>query len=123
VYFALGLVGALLVFLASKNDYKKTYVASYQESEATRIHVAEHIRKLPMSFFNQKNLSELTTNIMGDCATSEHVLSHVIPQLIANGISVTIICFCFQSLTAACDFHLLHGARSVLLVLLSRKVK
>ncbi len=29
---------------------------------------------------------------MGDCATTEHVLSHVIPQLCANGISMAIIC-------------------------------
>jgi ATP-binding cassette subfamily B protein IrtB len=92
LYFGLGVVSAVLVFLASKYDYKKTYVASYKESEATRTRVAEHIRKLPMSFFNQKNLSELTTNIMGDCATSEHVLSHIIPQLIANGISISIVC-------------------------------
>lgn len=93
LYFGLGIVSALLVFLATKNDYKKTYVASYKESEATRIRVAEHIRKLPMSFFNSKDLSELTTNIMGDCATTEHVLSHVLPQLCANGISITLICF------------------------------
>lgn len=91
-FFGMGIIGALLVFLANKNDYKKTYVASYMESEATRIRVAEHIRKLPMSFFNTKDLSELTTNIMGDCATSEHVLSHIIPQLLANAISISLIC-------------------------------
>ncbi|MDF2533463.1 MAG: Xenobiotic-transporting ATPase [Clostridia bacterium] len=89
--FCVGIVAAVLVFLANKNDYKKTYITSYNESEATRIRIAEHIRKLPMSFFNSKDLSELTTNMMGDCATTEHVLSHVIPQLCANGISITII--------------------------------
>jgi ATP-binding cassette subfamily B protein len=89
--FCFGIVGAVLVFLANKNDYKKTYITSYNESEATRIRIAEHIRKLPMSFFNSKDLSELTTNMMGDCATTEHVLSHVIPQLCANGISIAII--------------------------------
>lgn len=92
LYFGFGIIAALLVFLAHKNDYKKTYVASYMECEATRIRVAEHIRKLPMSFFNTKDLSELTTNLMGDCATTEHVLSHVVPQLIVNAISITIIC-------------------------------
>lgn len=92
IFFGIGLIGFILVFLASKNDYKKTYIASYMESEATRTRVAEHIRKLPMNFFNNKNLSELTTNIMGDCATTEHVLSHIIPQLLANGISITVIC-------------------------------
>ncbi len=92
MYLVFGIISALLVFLAARNDYDKTYVASYMESEATRIRVAEHIRKLPMSFFNNRNLSELTTNIMGDCATSEHVLSHIIPQVLANAISIFVIC-------------------------------
>ncbi len=90
--FALGVVGAGLIFVASKNDYRKTYIASYMESENTRVAVAEHIRKLPMSVFNSKNLSELTGNIMGDCATAEHVLSHILPQLLANAVSTTVIC-------------------------------
>lgn len=90
--FGCGVVAAVLVFLASKNDYKKTYVTSYLESENSRISVAERIRKLPMSFFNSKDLSELTTNIMADCSTTEHVLSHLIPQLSANAISISIIC-------------------------------
>lgn len=87
-----GIAAALIVFIASKNDYKKTYVTSYLEAESTRISVIEKIRKLPMSFFNTKNLSELTTNIMGECATTEHVLSHIMPQLLANGISITLVC-------------------------------
>jgi len=87
-----GVIGAVLVFLASKYDYKKTYVTSYLEAETTRISVAERIRKLPMSFFNTKGLSELTTNIMADVSTTEHVLSHIIPQLCANAISITVIC-------------------------------
>ncbi|RCX16384.1 ATP-binding cassette subfamily B protein [Anaerobacterium chartisolvens] len=87
-----GIIAAAVVFAASKNDYKKTYVTSYMEAESTRISVAERIRKLPMSFFNSKDLSELTTNIMADCSTTEHVLSHIVPQMFANGISVTVIC-------------------------------
>lgn len=89
--FAAGIVGMIIVFLCNKNDYKKTYVASYLESKNTRISLAEHIRKLPMSLFNSKDLTELTTNMMGDVETSEHVLSHVYPQLLANGISVSIV--------------------------------
>ena len=95
IYFGLGIIGAVIVFLCNKNDYKKTYVASYMESENTRIALAEHIRKLPMSVFNSKNLSELTTNLMGDVATSEHVLSHVYPQIISNVITITVVCSMF----------------------------
>lgn len=92
VLFIVGIIGTIVIFVCNKNDYKKTYVASYLESKNTRIALAEHIRKLPMSLFNSKDLTELTTNMMGDVETSEHVLSHVYPQLLANGISVTIVC-------------------------------
>lgn len=92
ILFGVGIIGVVIIFICNKNDYKKTYVASYLESKNTRTSLAEHIRKLPMSLFNSKDLTELTTNMMGDVETSEHVLSHVYPQLLANGISVTIIC-------------------------------
>lgn len=100
--FGFGIVAAILVFLASKKDYKKTYVTSYMEAEHTRVSVAERIRKLPMSFFNSKDLTELTTNIMADCSTTEHVLSHVIPQLISNAISITLVC----AMMAAFDWRM-----------------
>ena len=37
-----GIVSAILVFLAAKNDYRKTYIASYKESNTTRLRIAEH---------------------------------------------------------------------------------
>ncbi len=92
LFLGCGVAAAILVFFFSKNDYKKTYVTSYLEAETTRIRVAEHIRKLPMSFFNSRDLTELTTNIMADCSTTELVLSHVVPQLGANAISIPVIC-------------------------------
>lgn len=90
--FGFGIVAAVIMFLCNKNDYIKTYTNSYMESENARTSLAEHIRRLPMSVFNSKDLSELTTNLMGDVAITEHVLSHVVPQLTANAISITVIC-------------------------------
>lgn len=87
-----GIVSAILVFLAAKNDYRKTYIASYKESNTTRVRIAEHLRKLPMSFFNTKDLSELTTNMMADCSSMESMLSSTIPPLIANIITATLTC-------------------------------
>ena len=80
----LGVVAAILVFLAAKNDYRKTYIASYKEASTTRLRIAEHLRKLPMSFFNTKDLSDITTNMMADCSSMESMLSSTIPPLIAN---------------------------------------
>lgn len=97
-----GVISAILVFFAAKNDYRKTYIASYKESNVTRLRIAEHLRKLPMSFFNTKDLSELTTNMMSDCSSMESMLSSTIPPLIANIISVTITCI----LLAFFDWHL-----------------
>lgn len=91
---ALGTMMAFLVFIAAKNDYRKTYLASYKEAGNTRIRIAEHLRRLPMSFFNTKDLSDITTNMMADCASMESMLSSTIPPLIANLISVTITCIC-----------------------------
>lgn len=45
-----------------------------------------------MNFFNTKDLSELTTNMMADCSSMESLLSSTIPPLIANGITVTLTC-------------------------------
>ena len=90
--FGAGIIAALVVFLCTKNDYKKTYVVSYMESESARTSMAEHIRKLPMSVFHSKDLSELSTNLMGDVATTETVLSHIYPQLFSNAITITVIC-------------------------------
>ena len=81
-----------LVYLASWNDYKQTYINSYLEVESTRVGLAEKIRQLPMSFFNSKDLTELTSNLIADCSTLEQVLSHVVPQITANAISITLIC-------------------------------
>ena len=99
IYFAFAILGAFIIFIASKNDYDKTYVSAYKESEKTRINIVEHLRKLPMSVFNSKNLSELTTNIMSDAEVAEHAMSHIVPQLFANSISVTLICIMLTTMS------------------------
>ena len=117
-----GLVAALVVFLAAKNDYRKTYIASYKESNTTRLRIAEHLRKLPMSFFNSKDLAELTTNMMADCSSMESLLSSTIPPLIANGITVTLTCVLlafFDWRLALCVFCTVPLA--FLIIWLSRK--
>jgi ATP-binding cassette subfamily B protein len=89
--YALGLAGAFLYFLASRNEYDKTYSTAYGEAEKIRLEVAEHIRKLPLNFFNRKDLSELTANMMDDCTAIEHVMSHVVPGLFADSITAALV--------------------------------
>ncbi|MBQ6041583.1 MAG: ABC transporter ATP-binding protein [Oscillospiraceae bacterium] len=119
---AIGLAGTVGIFFASKNDYRKTYVNSYLEASDMRIRIAEIIRELPMKVFNSKNLTELTANMMSDCAVIEHTLSHVLPPLVANIISVTLICigFAFFDWRMALALFITLPV-SVLIILLSRR--
>lgn len=86
-----GVASAILYFIVYSVEYDKTYTNSYKESTNLRIEVAEHMRRLPLSFFNQKDLSELTTNIMGDCSTIEVMLSHIVPQMLSNAITIVLV--------------------------------
>lgn len=92
ILFGWSVATAILYFFVYKYEYDKTYTTAYSESESIRIEVAEHMRKLPLSFFNQKDLSELTSNIMADCASIEQTMSHVVPQMLANVITISITC-------------------------------
>lgn len=71
----------IIVFLTQWLQYNKTYTVAYKESANRRIVLAEKLRKLPLSFFGQRDLSDLTTTIMGDCTALERVFSNAIPQL------------------------------------------
>ena len=90
--WGVGVISLVLIFLAAKNDYRKTYIASYKESNATRVRIAERLRRLPMNFFNTKDLSEITPHMMADCSSMESMLSSTIPPLVANVITVTLTC-------------------------------
>ncbi len=92
ILLGFGILSAALYYFVYSVEYDKTYTTAYEESTNIRIEVAEHMRRLPLSFFNRKDLSELTTNIMGDCTTVEHTMSHAIPQIAANIVSVLLVC-------------------------------
>ncbi len=81
LYCVLAVILFLVVFAAQWVQYNKTYTVAYQESANRRIVLAEKLRRLPLSFFGQKDISDLTTTIMGDCTALERTFSNAIPQL------------------------------------------
>lgn len=90
-----GYVGISVVLLAvigffEHLQYNATFL-SYQESANMRIRLAERLRKLPLSFFGKRDLADLTTTIMADCAFVEKAFSHFIPELIGALISTVLI--------------------------------
>ena len=66
-------------------EYARTYHVVYKESARKRIALAEHLRKLPLSFFGRRDLADLTGTIMKDCADQERLFMHIIPQLFGTG--------------------------------------
>lgn len=90
-----GMVAAVLLILFSYRwVYGATYYATYKESSVRRISLAEKLRKLPLSFFGKRDLSDLTTTIMADCTTLEQSFSHWIPEFFGSMISTVIIAVC-----------------------------
>ena len=93
--YIVGMVTAVLLILFSYRwVYGATYYATYKESSVRRISLAEKLRKLPLSFFGKRDLSDLTTTIMADCTTLEQSFSHWIPEFFGSMISTVIIAVC-----------------------------
>ena len=93
--YIVGMVAAVLLILFSYRwVYGATYYATYKESSVRRISLAEKLRKLPLSFFGKKDLSDLTTTIMSDCTTLEQSFSHWIPEFFGSMISTVIVAVC-----------------------------
>ena len=90
-YMIGSLVCLILIGLTTFVQYRCTFISTYIESGVRRITLAERLRKLPLSFFCKKDLSDLTSTIMADCATLETASSHWIPELIGALISTTIV--------------------------------
>lgn len=83
LYVGLAVVAALAIGVLSVFHYNSTYLAVYSEGMNRRVHLAETLRKLPLSFFAQRNLSDLTSTVMKDAQDLEQIFSHAVPQLIA----------------------------------------
>ena len=90
-YVVLAGVLAGVMYFISRRQYDSTYTTVYTESANRRISIAEKLRRLPLAFFSERNLSDLTSTIMEDCTMLEHTFSHAVPQLFASSLSLIII--------------------------------
>ena len=90
-YVIASLVIIALVAITNFIQYNATFLTTYRESGVRRTVIAEKLRKLPLSYFGKKNIADLTTNILGDCAMIETASSHWIPELIGAIASVILV--------------------------------
>jgi ATP-binding cassette subfamily B protein len=90
-YAIASVIVLLLIALTNFIQYNATFLTTYRESGVRRTTIAEKLRILPLSYFGKKNIADLTTNVMGDCAQIETASSHWIPEMIGALISVGIV--------------------------------
>lgn len=90
-YALLALAFMAVMYVVGVFQYRSTYTSVYDESANRRISLAEKLRRLPLAFFGEKNLSDLTATIMDDCTDLEHTFSHSVPQLFASLASIALI--------------------------------
>ena len=81
----------ILILVTTWFQYNGTFFATYIESGVRRISIAEKLRKIPLSYFGKKDLSDLTSTIMNDSAVLETAFSHFIPELVGSVASTTIV--------------------------------
>ncbi len=124
-YFALLALGFMVVtWVVAVFQYRSTYTIVYDESATRRISLAEKLRKLPLAFFGEKNLSDLTSTIMADNTDLEHTFSHAVPQLFASIASIGLVAvglFIYDWRLGLSLFWVVPVAASVLL--LSKKMQ
>lgn len=94
IYIVGMIAGVLLILFSYRWVYGATYYATYKESSVRRISLAEKLRKLPLSYFGKKDLSDLTTTIMADCTTLEQSFSHWVPEFFGAMISTVLVAIC-----------------------------
>ena len=85
VWYYLGIIVVTLVILyvVIDREYVLTFNATYQESAAMRLEIADCLKELPLSYFSRHDLSDLAQTIMQDVTDIEHAMSHSIPRCIA----------------------------------------
>ncbi|MCR5596172.1 MAG: ABC transporter ATP-binding protein/permease [Lachnospiraceae bacterium] len=91
IYIAGTILILACIAISQKIQYNATFYSTYVESGIRRKNLAERLRKLPLSYFAKKNLTDLTTNILADCSQIETASSHWIPELIGAVLSVIIM--------------------------------
>lgn len=124
LYVGIGILILALIFIMHYLQYTVTYMGTYQESERRRITLAEKLRTMPLRFFQEHDLSDLTGTIMGDCAGFEHAFSHTVPQFWGSLISTVIVCVALLIYDWRMGLALLWVAPvAFAIVLLSRKLQ
>lgn len=81
----------LVMFFVARWDYVRLYDNVYNESANSRIDIANRLKKLPLSYFGKRDVSDLSATMMNDLNLYESIFSHSVPQIYSTVISTIII--------------------------------
>lgn len=90
-YLVIIAVMLIVMFIVARWDYKRLYTNVYMESANIRIDVANRLKKLPLSYFGKRDLTDIATTMMDDITLYEQIFSHSVPHIYATAISTVII--------------------------------
>ena len=90
-YIVIILVLLLVMFFVARWDYVRLYDNVYNESANSRIDIANRLKKLPLSYFGKRDVSDLSATMMSDLNLYEQIFSHSVPHIYATSISTVII--------------------------------
>ena len=80
-YVAGCLITFVLIGISTYIQYNATFLSTYVESGVRRVTLAEKLRKIPLSFFGKKDLSDLTSTFLDIFNFQIHIffLSNITP--------------------------------------------
>ena len=79
---SLAMAAALaLLYVVSRKAYLKMYNETYELCAEGRLEIGDHLRKLPMGFFNTRDPGMIGSYLIDDYANVEFMLSHLLPQI------------------------------------------
>lgn len=90
-YIAIIIGMLLLMYFVARWDYVRLYNNVYEETASSRIEIANRMKKLPLSYFGKRDLTDLATTMMGDITLYEEIFSHAVPHIYSTIISTTIL--------------------------------
>lgn len=90
-YIVIIVVMLLVMFFVARWDYVRLYDNVYNESANSRIDIANRLKKLPLSYFGKRDVSDLSATMMNDLNLYESIFSHSVPQIYSTVISTIII--------------------------------
>lgn len=98
-YWGISLALMAVIFFTYRLTYRKKYYTSGKEDMRLRMELADKMRRLPLSYLEKRDLSDLTAVIMDDVAVTANTLANTLSELISglcSGLIVLMLLFAYN---------------------------